>query len=455
MSYSDIYGNRPPEFASKSSHSQIIKDKNVNDYLAKCQLPNYAEEIDEGNFVNKIEALKHVSDADNPINYILAFDCGYNKSIARKSFPSAEVALIQFGALFLSLKDIEDIESKPFANPKEMAKLKRTQTWNLVLPISGIKYKDKTSLLDSIRITLKEFFDKPLTSTPDSTLLVALKWLIYQEYGDRQEGIQLNACPHPGCQAKNIDLDRNKEAFTCPSCRQELFLIDLFRFHELIDEEQGANGIIIYLISLVEQLLIVHYLRFFTIKSPENLRQILFLRDGPLAFFGQTALFHKHMLQLVNFLQSKYLLHLAGLEKSGSFVDHAIEVCNQPHEKISKGHFFLLNNDYIYKYIIAGKSDHKRPYGSSTNYGSKLIFQDSNGHIHLVSIPVAHNKIVLNPDPSDFKNLVYILNVIEKLKCDMYDNALLPITLVNKAVSLANRPSAIILEKFAKYKIVK
>jgi hypothetical protein len=56
----------------------------------------------------------------------------------------------------------------------------------------------------------------------------------------------------------------------------------------------------------------------------------------------------------------------------------------------------------------------------------------------------------LSPKKEDFKNIDVILTNIKKLKCDMYDNSLLPVTLVNKLVSLADHPSSIILEKFAK-----
>jgi len=55
----------------------------------------------------------------------------------------------------------------------------------------------------------------------------------------------------------------------------------------------------------------------------------------------------------------------------------------------------------------------------------------------------------------DFKNIDIILNNIEKLKCDMYDDSLVPIALVNKLVSLADHPSSAILEKFARNSIKK
>jgi hypothetical protein len=47
-----------------------------------------------------------------------------------------------------------------------------------------------------------------------------------------------------------------------------------------------------------------------------------------------------------------------------------------------------------------------------------------------------------------------ILTNVEKVRCDMYDNALIPVALVNKLVSLANHPSTRILQKFAMERLV-
>ncbi len=57
--------------------------------------------------------------------------------------------------------------------------------------------------------------------------------------------------------------------------------------------------------------------------------------------------------------------------------------------------------------------------------------------------------VTVRPAESDFRNLGIILTNIEKLKCDMYDNALIPVALANKLVSLADHPSSRILQKFA------
>ena len=86
----------------------------------------------------------------------------------------------------------------------------------------------------------------------------------------------------------------------------------------------------------------------------------------------------------------------------------------------------------------------------SSYYGGKLIYKTRDGGIHVVTIPVKDEKVVLSPSRKDFQNLDIILSNIEKLRCDMYDSALIPVALVNKLVSLADHPSSKILEKFAK-----
>jgi len=173
----------------------------------------------------------------------------------------------------------------------------------------------------------------------------------------------------------------------------------------------------------------------------------MFIKDGPLAFFGQTANMHKPMRNLVKFLFETENLYLAGLEKSGPFVEHADQIA----EKLEPGTALILDNDYIYNYIIPGKADPSNPYGRTTYYGNKLIFKSKLQGIHVVSVPTV--EILPSPKPQDLRNLQVILTNVEKLKCDMYDNALMPVALANKLISLSQFPSSKILQRFAKIAI--
>jgi len=157
------------------------------------------------------------------------------------------------------------------------------------------------------------------------------------------------------------------------------------------------------------------------------------------------------MRKLITYLFSSQGIYLAGLEKSGAFVEHADEIAG----KLKNGQALMLSNDYIYKYVIPGKGDTSQPYARTSYYGAKLIFKSQDGKVYVVTLPSKDENIVLRPTKKDFLNMEVILFNLEKLKCDMYDSALLPVALANKLVSLANHPSSIILEKFAKRTMLK
>jgi hypothetical protein len=232
--------------------------------------------------------------------------------------------------------------------------------------------------------------------------------------------------------------------FSCPRCEGTIYLTDVLRLHEAIDDEAGAGGILAYVATAIEQVLMVHNIR--TILEnlkPAMLHNFLFIKDGPLAYFGQTSNLHRPMRQLTSFLFKKHNLYIAGLEKSGAFVEHAAEIA----KVMPEGQVLLLSDPYIYRYIVPGKVNPAHPYGSSSYYSAKLIFKTPTGRMHVLSLPTEQSKSA--PVAADFRNLQVILTNVEKLHCDMYDNALLPVALANKLVSLPDHPSSEILKKFA------
>ncbi len=427
---------RPSEYASKSSHVHVINSPSVRDFLSRCDLPKRVDQVSFDDHL--IQSLELVT--DNPIRHIIAIDGGYTEIPVRVEFPSSTIAFFQFGALTFNIRDLEELDEQPFIDPDDMTKLKHIQRLELVLPIRNVALKEETTLTSSVRRAMYEFFR---TGLDDG--LATLKWLLFQEYDQALDQWNLASCPH--CNERNVPLKRDQMSkdykFECISCHNEIFLTDVFRLHEAIDDDVGARGILGYVTSTVEQMILVHLIRLILRVKPVLLDEILFIKDGPLAFFGQTANIHKPMRSLVKFLFDRHNLHLAGLEKSGPFVEHADEIA----QRLGLGQFLILNNDYIYKYIIPGRADPNNPYGCTTYYGNKLIFRSSDDRTYVITLPTT--EVLTNPTTQDFRNLHVILSNIQKLRCDMYDDALFPVALVNKLVSLADHPSARILQRFA------
>jgi hypothetical protein len=335
--------------------------------------------------------------------------------------------------------------------------LKNIERYTLVLPTRNISRKGRT-LARSVRETLHDFFEAP--NGDDPPLVEALRWLLFRGWetsGGKQWVIP--RCPNGSCDATDIELDAATPSLTaCQSCGEPIYLIDALRLHERVDEEQGAGAIVAYVMTTLEQIVLVHLVRALFEVNPAILREVVFIKDGPLAFFGMTAPLSRPMRELAAFMKDRpdptgksgdrtSLLNVVGLEKSGAFVEHAMQI----EDRLAKDHAVILTNDYIYRYIVPGDPDNPDPYGKNTYWGGKLLYKASDNSMYVATVPTGEFK----PKPSfaDFASLPEVCSVVASLRCSMYDNALIPIALANKLVSLSDFPSARILENFAKSKV--
>lgn len=438
MSYGNDYSNKPFERASKTSHTNIINDTTVESFLSKCKIPPYHEEIDDKDIeLHMLEEL-----IENPIKNIITVDGGYTNVFVKEDFPSSTIAFFQFGALFFKHQDLLNLKEKPFIDPEDFSKLQNIQRIKLVVPTKGIALDGEIDFLSSVRRTIYEFF---ISQPEKNGFMDALKWLIFEEYKttNGRDVWHLATCPH--CSA-GVDIQRKdvqNYTITCPHCNEKIYLTDILRLHEAIDNELGAGGILGYLTTSIEQIIIVYLIKQMLNIKPSLLKQTLFVKDGPLAFFGQTANLHKPMRELMTYLNQHHAIYLVGLEKSGSFVEHAV----QASKKMLPKQMLLLGNSYIYKYIIPGNGRDNEPYASSSYYGHKLIFKSEHNNVYVATIP--NTQAMVEPQISDYININEILYNITALKCDLYYNSLVPVVMANKLVSLADHPSSDLLKAFA------
>ena len=436
---------KPNEWAAKTNHTHIIQDDFVKKFLSACDLP--PDNIDADTFSEITYTLD--SNVKNPIKHLLAVDGGYTIAEVKKQFPSSQIAFFQFGAVLFQVKDLEELSEKPFIFPEDMNKLHNLQRFKLALPIKNIKSKSQSSLKNSIRKVIYDFF---MEKRDGESFMETLDWLIFEAYSDTPiDEYILGSDPNGDSGKVSLSRSAMKRDFTFEISGETIYLTDVFRLYEVVDEEQGAAGILGYVTRLIEQLILVHFIKSIYQLQPNLLNEFLFIADGPLSFSGQTANMHKPMRSLANYLQTKRNLFLVGIEKSGAFVDHAQQICLANADKtfLKKGDFILLSNEYIYKYIVPGNSETMH-YGSTAYYGGKVIFHSEDGQILVLTVPVPSRDVVLNPELSKFKNINEIILNMQKLRCAMYDDAVIPVALANKLVSLANHPSKVLLEKFAK-----
>ena len=439
MGYGQIRGRKPFERASKIAHTHILNNPEVQHFVQSCTLP-------DGPGKAHLESLqKPLPDSPNRIEHVIAVDGGMTEVSVRKDFPSASITFMIFGPLTLSLKDLGELDATPFLGPEDMARLKNLQRYSLSVPSKAVLGPSAKSFSEGVRTSIHAF----LANSKRPELLNALKWLLFRGWLPEKERTpwEIPRCPS-GCGS-------NGPAFAwdgvdqkqCATCGKFIFLSDALRLYERIDDEQGAGGIMSYLLTTLEQLVVVHVIRTLLELKPSVLREILLIKDGPLAFFGVVAPLRKPMQELMAHLSDadngKPLLCLVGLEKSGAFVEHAALI--EP--GLKPDHYLLLDNEYIYKYIQPGDPE-GQAFGGNTYYGAKLIYKSPRGDVFVATIPTKHPKAA--PKFDDLLNGAEILRVIGRLRCSMYDHALLPIVLANRLVSLADVPSSEILKRFVK-----
>lgn len=440
MSYSE--GKRPFERASKSSHSHIINDADVQQFLSNCLLPTAAEDVDVASIAHDLQEIPIDS-----VKGVIAIDGGYQDVVIRDAFPSATFAFLQLGALYFSLADLKALEPKPFIAPEDIAKLKNIDRLKAPIPTKTITIGEMDTFVESFRFSIFNLLKESVTEG-----LPTLKWFIYSEFLAEKKVIwELASCPNPQCPETRIPLRRQDMeadyATPCPCCGKTIYLTDVFRLHEVADEEIGASGTLGYLTTTLEQIFMLIWLKAIMDQAPQKLKEFFFIKDGPLAFFGQTANLHKPMLKLVQHLQDTNQFYAVGLEKSGAFVEHAKQI----EDRLKPNQFLIMDNDYIYKNILPGRNESAPAYGNTTYYGAKVIFKSSDSKVYVATVPIPET--LPKYDRHAITHLDQILTMVGMLRSDMYDNAMLPIALANKLISISNHPSANLLEKFAKGQI--
>src|SRR5207244_5457291 len=140
---------------------------------------------------------------------------------------------------------------------------------------------------------------------------------------EEREAGEIPKCPNPDCWEEQIRFRSGDSVEQpCPRCRQPVYLSDGLRLYERIDEELGAGAILGYLLTAIEQIVLVHLIRSIWNLKPSLFREVLFIKDGPLAFFGVTAPMYRPMRDCMNFLDavdSGTVTHFVSVAQIGPF----------------------------------------------------------------------------------------------------------------------------------------
>ncbi|WP_104695718.1 DNA double-strand break repair nuclease NurA [Helicobacter salomonis] len=445
------------ERASKINHQHIVENEKVKAYLTRCgTVDNALAELDCRSVA--IDLSKIQNQALSQIERLIVVDGGYQEVCVDDKFPSKRLCYYNVGILTFSLKDLKSLAKQQSVNPDDLGRLEKDfQRFSFVFSIQGYCH-DKKDFITTTRERLYEIFRENSLNEDDDSLLNTLKWLVFQEYKGRDGSIEI-ACA--GCGSGHTFMkkqgvsykDLQNDSLDC-SCGAKIYITDCFELHTLVDEILGAGAIESYVMRVFEVVLMLSVFRFLIETSQwEWLSKILFIQDGPLALFSRLDDFAFKVVRV--FLQYLYdrslkdnasYVNWIGLDKSGLFVDHLQNL----EYKIPAESLVLPNSAYIKKYITG---DTDSIFGLNTYFGIKMLVKSDRAFVLNVAVPfgldMTYQHYLENPNIEDFLALKNILEILKDLRCDMYQQSFVPVVMLNKLVSISDKPGQRILKSFS------
>jgi hypothetical protein len=429
-------GNRLPfEGASKIAHMEIIRDPALNDLLQNFR-SDQSSTLPPG--ANKSGSLRLDQPAD--VRFIITVDGGLT-IVPNPVRRDKTVSFVQVGAMVIDMADIRLIESDPMMDPRDLqAFLKRIDRYAAVMPLSGVRIPN-LSVKQTNRVILNSILSAPWTN-----LYEILEYLLWRDWLPPTAPRPPRTMHCYECR-EEFPLVRGR-TFACLHCGHEHYLSDYLDLFSDVSEEWGTEQLASMVMNLLETLAVWKLpVRLAQSHKLDRLSQFLLIKDGPLLFRAQGFRLVDSIRDFVEWLTAKgYAINLVGIEKSGDFIDFL--KC-YPNLLLEKGDFFIPSIRFIQEDIRGGVFN-AATYRNRVSYGSRVGIKISDQHTVCLHIPT---RTMTDTEPTaaaynDLLNFEMIATALADLTSSAYENAILPLILANRAVSLSDNPSARILDEY-------
>ena len=376
---------------------------------------------------------------------------------ARQEYPSVTIGFLQIGGALVDDKFF-DSEDRGLVDPRKLRQAMDARSIQSVLPGSMIVRPGLTGV-DTWRLELDDMFrSSGFTESGETYTLHRALLTLHGKPATPASSVEIGRCP--SCPAQNIQVAGI--GATCPSCSADLYVTDVLRTHDEF-AESGSNIVpFTRVMNAAERFLSLGYIDWLYSNYPSALATTIFIQDGPLAFYGTTAPLLRRWLSYWAALNSNLGERgnlpplMVGVEKSGTFVEHANAIADH----IPNGHVMGLDNYYIQTRIRA-----KVPvkwYGQDEFYGRRFFYKTSTGRMLVLTIPRVpegnpyneSKKAAVTRDghanPVMYPTLRATLEVLDRVQTRMYANAVIPVALAHEAVALPLGTGSHVLTLMAK-----
>jgi len=442
------------EFASYEPLRRLLDSEKVKALQNRFKIRERIEESED--FDKEIIDRKDLKESDIQPDLVLAIDGSVLAAKAENGFPGAEFGYVTVSSVLIDLKKVKTLEENQFIDPKEFRETEKASTIDSVFPGCNVILDNEKSAKSSMRRALFEELKSNNIFLNGETLLNTYEHLLSLKIA--QGGGSTAKSPIEGYEDK--DMTYGMGEFICPFSGETLYSTDALRLHELMNPG-GSNGEMFgQIMSTLEKLWLVHILRAFEKKGwLATFRRVAFIMDGPLAVFSTSSWLTKVInfeLKRINDLQKEINgtdLLIFGIEKSGTFFNHFLEVDTTKDgiiDKFPKQSAFLLTDNYIKKNIIFSESI--KPYGQDTYFGRKLFYKAESGQ-KIVPVVACYNDYQMDlttANQDQFSRLPDVLNLLDKLVSSRYPNSVSPLISAHAEAAIPLNLGKRIFEDIAK-----
>jgi len=419
----------PPEFASKTSHIDVIEDDLIRD------LVNKLESTDKSEITDKTKWEKFT--IGEPLTLVFSTD-GSFQTVSSDQWPYRKATFVKISVVILDNNEIASLDKE---NPNPLAIrdiLARSSDYHsTIIPLQHLKQKGMTTY-DTIREIIFRSMKEPKF---EGEILNTLKWIAYQKWDDsKKASLESFFCPH--CYDLT-SLPYDAETGNCEKCDGPLFLTDMLGFHQVMDDDFAPEQVANDYMTIYETLLLFFCIRYIWEHNKGVLSRSLFVKDGPLSIRAQ---YSKLVRPIRNFLEFAYKdgnpVHLMSQEKTGNFAEHLKTI----ERDVQDNSIFIPGDKYI-KEEVQQRPLGGQDYGKDTNYGAKVFVKIDEHNSLMLNVPTGQLK--QNPTYYDLIGIERILGTINVMLSSRFESALIPIEMAHNIASLSTYPSGKILKILA------
>jgi len=419
------------EFASYEPLRRILDSAKVQALQERMRIRKF-EDVDN-NIDSLITRKCDLTQSNFQPDLVLAVDGSNLAAKAVNGYPGAEFGYITIASVLIDLKLVRELEKNEFISPKRFRDTEKASTIDSVFPGCNVILDNEKNAKASLRRALFEELKNNSIFSNGESLLETYEHL----FRIKRERFPERNLPKSPIESVVEDMTYGYGEYVCPHSGEPLFSTDALRLHELMNDG-GSNGEMFgQIMSTLEKLWLIHILRAFEKKSwLATLRRVAFIMDGPLAVFSTSSWLTKVIeveLKRINDLQKQTNgedLLIIGIEKSGTFYNHFIEIDTTKDgitDKFPAQSALLLSDSYIKENIIF--SDSTKPYGHDTYFGRKFFYKAASGQkiVPVVAWVNDNQKNLSAANPDQFTRLADVMSLMDQLASSRHPNSVSPL----------------------------